>query len=126
MSNPDITVLYVDEDLARVAGTARQLQDTDPGIAIRHTGYWEDAAGLLRNGEANVVLFGLRADGSGCDDLQRLHEAWPEAVILATGAVNDLDLVKRCVASGARLFIPTTLKASKVCAILRQQAEKQP
>ena len=126
MSKPDITVLYVDDDLARVAGTARQLQDTDPGIAIRHTGCWEDAAGVLESGSADVILFGLKTDGSDCDDLQRLHETWPDTVIVATGAVNDLDLVKRCVAGGARLFVPATLKASKVCAILRQQAGKQP
>jgi|GEM_PF-3109062 len=125
MSDSNIKVLYIDDDLARVAGTAQQLQEADRGITIRHAAIVEDAAALLRNGDIDVVLFGLQNDGTGCDDLQGLHEDWPDTPIVATGAINDMALVKRSVACGARLFIPASLKAAKVCAIMRQQAQKQ-
>jgi DNA-binding NtrC family response regulator len=116
-------VLVVDDELG-VRESVRAIFEETCEVLEAPTG--EDALGLLRNHDVDLVLLDHRMPGeSGIDVLPRLKAADPSVVVVIATAVRDVRMAVEAMRRGASDYLTKPFDVDEIRLIVRRGFEKR-
>lgn len=117
------TVIFIDPQPLTRDSVAMWLRSKLLDLEIGTAADVDEAANDARSSEASLVLYHLGTESIEApevlDRLQRLEQALPEVPVAILAAADDWDSIVSALRSGAKGYIPTSLRAAVIVEAIR-------